>query len=36
VKSKIEEILKRIGVKVGVEEVREVSTGKEKQGGLQW
>jgi len=34
VKSKIKEILKRMGVKVGVKEVRKVRTGREEQGGL--
>jgi len=34
VRSKVEDILKKIGAEVGVEEVREVKTGREEQGGF--
>ncbi|XP_039303090.1 ATP-dependent RNA helicase vasa-like [Solenopsis invicta] len=34
VKCKVEEILKRVGAEVKVEEVREVKTGREEQGGF--
>jgi len=34
VRSKVDDILKKIGAEVGVEEVREVKTGREEQGGF--
>lgn len=34
-RSKIEEIIRKVGAEVGMEEVREVKTEREEQGGLR-